>query len=182
MASILELPAFPADDIKIIGGDPNLLKKEIPWNRILTDAEKRTVTALADVILPADEFGPAASTLGVTDFIDEWVSAPYEPQQADLKTIRAGLAWIDQESQTRFQKPFADATVAQQTSLLEDIVQPNSSARKAGYNFFKLFRDRAAGAYYSTPEGWKALGYVGNMPLMQFPEPTEEALRHAGLL
>ena len=30
-----------------IGGDPNLLKKEIPWDRVLTDAEKRTVTALA---------------------------------------------------------------------------------------------------------------------------------------
>ena len=35
------------------------------------------------------------------DFIDEWVSAPYEAQQKDAKVIRAGLAWIDGEAKKR---------------------------------------------------------------------------------
>ncbi len=40
--------------------------------------------------------------VGVPDFIDEWVSAPYEAQQKDGKVIRAGLAWIDDEAKKRF--------------------------------------------------------------------------------
>ena len=177
----LDLPAFAQTPMRGIGGDPNLLKKEIPWARVLTDAEKRTVTALADIIIPADEHGPAASAVGVPDFIDEWVSAPYEQQQKDLKVIRDGLAWLDAESQKRFSKGFADAAAEQQTAILDDIVKEGTDARKQAFSFFTLFRDRAAGGYYSTPEGWKAIGYTGNVPLMDFPGPPPEVLRHLEL-
>src|SRR5215213_7556657 len=99
LASTLNLRGFAAElDAPGIGFDPNLLKKDIPWPRLLTPAEKAAATALADVILPADEFGPAASVLGVPDFIDEWISAPYEQQMKDRKIIRDGLAWIDAEA------------------------------------------------------------------------------------
>lgn len=181
MAATLDITAFAAEDIRGIGTDPNLLKKDIPWPRVLTAEEKRVVTALGDIIVPADEYGPAASAVGVPDVIDEWVSAPYEAQQQDLKAIRAGLAWIDGEARKRFGKGFADATPAEQVSLVEDIVKDGTPARKEGYNFFKLFRDRVAGGYFSTPEGWKAIGYTGNMPLSEFPGPTPEALQHVGL-
>src|ERR1700722_15995827 len=84
--SSLDLNSFGA--VQGIGTDPNLHKKEIPWPRVLTAEEKRIVTVLGDIIVPADEFGPAASAVGVPDFIDEWVSAPYEAQQKDGKIIR----------------------------------------------------------------------------------------------
>src|SRR6266446_6293651 len=91
-----ELNSFGAPTARGIGADPNLLKKEIPWPRAVgAPKEKRIVTALADVIIPADDYGPAASKVGVTDFIDEWVSAPYEMQEHDRAVIRKGLAWID---------------------------------------------------------------------------------------
>ena len=179
--STLDMPAFAQVGVRGIGTDPNLLKKEIPWPRVLTDAEKRTVTALADVIIPADEHGPAASAVGVPDFIDEWVSAPYEQQERDLKVIRGGLAWTDGESQKRFGKRFADAVPEQQAAILDDIVKEGTDARKQAHSFFTLFRDRAAGGYYSTPEGWKAIGYVGNVPLAEFPGPPPEVLKHLGL-
>lgn len=179
--SALEMPAFAATPVRGIGTDPNLLRKEIPWPRLLTDAEKKTVTALADVIIPADEHGPAASAVGVPDFIDEWVSAPYEQQGKDLEVIRKGLAWIDAESRKRFGKAFAEAAPADQTALLDDIVKDGTEARKQAFSFFKLFRDRAAGGYYTTPEGWKALGYVGNVPMVEFPGPPPEVLKHLGL-
>src|SRR3954447_8763344 len=118
LASTLNLRGFAAElDPPGLGFDPNLLKKEIPWPRLLTDREKRIVTALADVIIPADEFGPAASAVGVPDFIDEWVSAPYDQQVKDRKLIRDGLSWLDTEANKRFGKEFADSTVAQQTAL-----------------------------------------------------------------
>lgn len=179
--SALEMPAFAATPLRGIGTDPNLLKKEIPWPRVLTEAEKKTVTALADVIIPADAHGPAASAVGVPDFIDEWVSAPYEQQEKDLEVIRKGLAWIDAEAQQRFDKSFAEAATEQQTALLDDIVKEGTAARKQAFSFFKLFRDRAAGGYYTTPEGWKAIGYIGNVPMAEFPGPPPEVLRHLGL-
>ena len=180
--SALDLPAFAQTGARGIGTDPNLLKKEIPWPRVLTDAEKRTVAALADLIIPADEHGPAASAVGVPDFIDEWVSAPYEQQERDLKTIRAGLAWIDGEAGRRFGKGFAGTAPEQQTAILDDIVKEGTEARKQAHAFFTLFRDRAAGGYYSTPEGWKAIGYVGNVPMVEFPGPPPEVMKHLGLV
>src|SRR4051812_31087845 len=183
VASALNLRGFAAElDAPGLGFDPDLLKKEIPWPRLLTEAEKKIVTALADVIVPADEFGPAASAVGVPDFIDEWISAPYDQQLKDRKLIRDGLAWLDAEANKRFGKGFADAAIAQQTALVEDIVKEGTDARKQARAFFIVFRDRAAGGYYTTPEGWKAIGYTGNVPLAEFPGPPPEALAHAGLV
>jgi hypothetical protein len=179
--SALDLPAFAQTGVRGLGTDPNLLKKEIPWPRVLTAQEKRTVTVLADLIIPADEHGPAASALGVPDFIDEWVSAPYERQEQDLKVIRAGLAWVEGEARKRFGSGFADAAQEQQTALLDDIVKEGTDARKEAFSFFTLLRDRVAGGYYSTPEGWKAIGYVGNVPMPEFPGPPPEVLKHLGL-
>lgn len=171
-----EGPAVPK-----IGFDPDLLKKEIPWPRLLTPTEKQTVTALADLIIPADEHGPAASAVGVPDFIDEWVSAPYDQQVRDCKVIRDGLAWIDQEAQSRFRLNYAASTSEQQTAILQDIVTEGTTARQQGRAFFIVLRDRVAGGYYTTQEGWKALGYMGNTPSADFAGPPPEVLQRLGL-
>jgi hypothetical protein len=179
LASFLDVTAFGIEDG--LGGDPSLLKKDAPWPRTMSEAEKRATAALADVLIPDDEHGPAASAVGIVDFLDEWVSAPYEPQQRDAKTLRAGLAWLDAEAQARFGKVFAEAAADQKTALVDDILRPGSDARKKGYAFWQLFRDRVAGGYYSTPEGWKALGYTGNQPQAEYAGPSVEALKHVGL-
>ncbi len=182
LATSLDITAFAVQDIRTIGTDPNLLKKEIPWPRLLTEEEKRLVTVLGDLIIPADEFGPAASTVGVPDFIDEWVSAPYDQQKRDCKTIRDGLAWINSESARRFGKGFAEASPDQQATILDEIVTEGTEARKQGLRFFRLLRDRVAGGYYSTPEGWRAIGYTGNTPQSEFAGPPEEVLKQLGLI
>jgi len=46
--SLLDLQAFGVPGLPTgIGSDPNLRKKIIPWERVLTEAEMKTVTALA---------------------------------------------------------------------------------------------------------------------------------------
>jgi hypothetical protein len=176
-----DLMSFAAEGVPGIGLDPNLLTKEIPWPRILTQAEKAIVTALGDIIIPADEFGPAASAVGVPDFIDEWVSAPYEQQMKDLGIIRKGLAWIDTESQRRYGNGFVQTKPEQQTAILTDITTEGTEARQQALSFFRLFRDRVAGGYYSTPAGWQAIGYTGNTPQLEFAGPPDAALKHVGL-
>jgi len=170
-----------SDEARRIGFDPDLLKKEIPWPRLMTDAEKKAATALADIILPADTLGPAASALGVPDFIDEWISAPYDSQVKDRDVIRPGLEWLDKESKRVNGNLFADLKPAQQTAILDSILIEGSPQNKAAGKFFRTFRDRAGAGYFTTQDGWKTLGYTGNLPSLEFAGPSAEAIKHIGL-
>jgi len=46
-------------------------------------------------------------------------------------------------------------------------------------HFFSRFR--AAPAYYATPQGWKAIGYVGNVQLPPFDGRPPEVLAKLGV-
>ncbi len=180
---------FAADATSIkahgYGPDPVMVKVYKPgdvWPLTLSEPQRRTTRALCDVIIPADETSPSASSLGVPDFIDEWISSPYPGQAGDRRLMLEGLKWIDDESNKRFSKPFADASSEQQIALCTDLAsaKPLPEYKKA-VTFFKRFRDLTAGGYYTTPEGMKAIGYVGNMPSGTFEGPPLEALKHVGL-
>lgn len=180
-----QLPAF-AQTAKGYGSDPDLTKLYKPgdvWPLTFSAAEKNAATALADVIFPTDDLGPAASTLRIADFVDEWISAPYPQQQSDRPIIIDGLAWLDAEAQRRFQKDFAALTAEQHRALCDDICWPPDAkpefAKPAA--FFVQFRALCAGAYYGTQEGWKAIGFIGNVPLPKFDGPPAEVLAQLGL-
>src|ERR1019366_1130520 len=71
-------PGGPAPARAGYGTDPDLLRAYKPgdlWPLTFSDAQRSLVAALCDVIIPADGHSPSASAVGVTDFIDEWVSA-----------------------------------------------------------------------------------------------------------
>ncbi len=168
------------------GTDPDLRKIYKPgdvWPLTLTDAQRRTAAALCGIIIPADDRSPSADALGVHDFIDEWISAPYPDQARDRPVILEGLAWIDAEANRRFGTGFAALTEAQKTAICDDLAAPAKAkpehARAA--RFFARFRDLTAGGFYTTPEGMKDLGYVGNVPTVNFDGPTPAALKHLGL-
>lgn len=186
-AAALQVMGFEAYGVqglpKSYGTDPNLHVKTIPWDRILTEQELKIVTVLGDAIIPADDKSPAASAVGMPDFINEWVSAPYPAQVADSKQVREGLKWIDAEAQKRFSKGFADLDEKQIGAICDDIC---SSAKakpefKKAASFFSKFRNLVAGGFYSTPEGWKDIGYIGNVAMPTFPGPPAEVLKHVGL-
>ncbi|MFO1436840.1 MAG: gluconate 2-dehydrogenase subunit 3 family protein [Verrucomicrobiaceae bacterium] len=184
-----ERQLFAADPVitaKGYGPDPSMVKIYAPgdvWPLTLTEPHRRTTHALCDLILPADDTSPSACAVGVPDFIDEWISSPYPAQAGDRRTILDGLKWIDEESKRRFNKLFADLTLEQQTAICDAIasLKPKPELKRAA-TFFKRFRDLAAGGYYTTPEGAKAMGYTGNMPSGTFEGPPVEALKHVGLL
>jgi hypothetical protein len=168
------------------GLDPNLLKIYKPgvlWPLTFSPAQRKTATALADLILPKDQFGPAASEVGVVAMIDEWISAPYPQQQADKPEILDGLAWIESESRSRFQKSFAELDAEQHRAICDDICYSHTAKKqfKKAAAFFGRFRSLAAGAYYATPPGWEAIGYVGNVALPKFDGPPPEVLQKLGL-
>ena len=173
---------------KIIGTDPVLNKTYAPgelWPLTLTPAQRVAAIALIDLILPPDNpsTDKLASQLGVQDFIDEWISAPYENCANDKPIITAGLDWIDAEAGRRFHKKFAELDEAQKCQIADDICgkTPVKKEFKGQQNFFGRFRSLAAGGYYTTPQGMKDVGYVGNVPSVDFAGPTPEALKHLGL-
>ena len=168
------------------GTDPDLIRSYKPgdvWALTFNDPQRRAATALCDVIIPADEKSPAPSKLGVPDFIDEWISAPYPGHDADKTTVLDGLKWLDAESQKRFGNDFADLVLKQKTAICDDICSFGKAKPefKQAAQFFRKFRDLTAGGFYSTPEGMKDIGYVGNVPIATFEGPTPEALKHLGL-
>ena len=169
------------------GTDPQLVKEWTaggPWPLTLTESGRQTVAALCDLILPADDHSPAASAVGVVDFIDEWISAPYPQQRGDREIVLAGLAWIDEEAHRRFGKAFAAINDTQRSRIADDICS-TAKAKPVFANaakFFAKFRDLTAGGFYTTPVGMKDIGYVGNVPLERFDGPPLEALKKAGLV
>ncbi|MXV96997.1 MAG: gluconate 2-dehydrogenase subunit 3 family protein [Gemmatimonadetes bacterium] len=162
--------------------DPDLLAPVVPWEMVLTDEEMRLVAALSDVIIPADERSPSASEVGVPDYVNEFVSAPAHTEQ--LTRLRGGLAWLNREARERFGAgDFPALTVEQQHEICDEIrFEPDAPAElKPQARFFDAFRDMVSTGFWTTEEGMRDLGYVGNIPLPSFDGPPPEVLEQLGL-
>ena len=164
--------------------DPDLVNPELLWPKLLTVGERQTAAAVCDVIIPADEHSPAASAVGVHDFVDEWVSAPYPRQREDRLTIRGGLAWINTEANRRFGRRFDQLTDKQKTTICDDIAWFETAKRqyRVGARFFARMRELTVMGFYTTLEGMKDLSYVGNVPMAEWKGPSDEVLKRLGLL
>ena len=74
------------------------------------------VERLTDLIIPTDGT-PGAREVGVAEFVDFMVAHDTQQQQP----MRAGLAWLQEQSGRRFAQPFLELSEAQQVSLLEPL-------------------------------------------------------------
>ena len=168
------------------GTDPDLLKVYGPgvlWPLTLDERQRRIATGLCDLIVPADTDGPGAVAVGVVDFINEWVSAPYPQQVADRKLILAGFDWLDAQAQQRFSRSFGEASVSQRSAICDDICYlPKARDEfKRAAGFFARYRDLTIGGFCTSPQGRQYLGYVGNVPLTSFDGPPPEVLKLVGV-
>jgi hypothetical protein len=148
-----------------------------------TPAQREQAKILCDTIIPADAASPSASAVGVVDFIDEWISAPYPLQSLDRKTVLGGLAWFDAEATRRFSKPMVALDTAALHAICDDICyipKSNADVLEAA-KFFARYRDLTTGGFYTTPQGREDLQYIGNVPLARFDGPPLEVLKKVGL-
>ncbi|ACG78571.1 hypothetical protein PHZ_c2160 [Phenylobacterium zucineum HLK1] len=146
------------------GTDPKLNPPvKAPWPRLLSDDELQAAAILADFILPATATAPAASALGIPDFIDEWVSAPYPDQAADRSVIRDGLKALIPD--------LVRGDGARRSAALAALPRSPDEATRA---FFKRFRALTVGAYYTTEAGFRDIGYIGNEVRTSDPGPSAE--------
>jgi gluconate 2-dehydrogenase gamma chain len=186
-----QAPAAPpqAANAPVHGGprgtptDPDLQHPRAPWPRKLSAHELTTLAVLCDTIIPSDAKSPAASTVGVPAYINEYVSAPYEGQMRDLVRVRGGLAWLNTESIERFGRPFHRLSAEERTRICDDICFLPKAAPEfqAAARFFDLVRDLTATGFYTTDAGMRDLQYIGNMALPKFTGPPPAVLKHLGL-
>jgi hypothetical protein len=172
-ASFDALAAAPA--AQGYGKDPNLTKVYAAgdlWPLTLTKEQRTTASALCDLIIPADDTSPAASSVGVVDFIDEWISAPYPEHAEDRKTVLDALSRIEAEAQRRFKTGFAKLATTQMSAIVDGMVTEP---------FFVRYRALTAGGFYTTPVGVRDLKYVGNVAMATFDGPTPDVLKKLGL-
>lgn len=169
------------------GTDPKVMDSYKPgdvWPLTFSGEQRVLVTALCDVIIPADDKSPAASEVHVPEFIDEWISAPYPIQQGHRKIILEGLDWLQKESKKRFKKGFQDLSVGQKEKICDDIchIPKASSSRKKAAQFFEQFRDLTTSAFYTSPQGMKDIQYVGNVASTKWDGPPPEVLAYLKLI
>jgi hypothetical protein len=164
------------------GPDPDLIKayeKGAFWPLTLSPEQRQLAAALSDLIIPADEHSPSASAVGVVDFLDEWVSAPYPQQRADREMVLNGFTWLDGEARRRFERPFAKLDETQQRAICDRVCDLRRAAAdlQGPARFFALYRNLTAAGFYTTAAGRKDLQYIGNVPLKQFDGAPIELLR-----
>ena len=168
------------------GPDPDLIKayeKGAFWPLTMNVGQRQLAAALSDLIIPADERSPAASAVGVVDFIDEWISAPYPKQREDRDTVLRGFTWLDGEAQRRSEQPFAKLHEAQQRAICDRICDARRAPTdlQGPAQFFAAYRNLTAAGFYTTLAGRKDLQYIGNVALTHFDGPPVELLKRLGL-
>ena len=128
--------------------------KQGNWE-FLSDSQARTLTAICDQIIPADDF-PSASQAGVLTYIDKQLVRHYRRHQ---DAYRDGLAQADAISREHFGRYLAEVKQDQQLQVINFIEQQNHS-------FFELIRKHTIEGYYGSPRhggnrdavSWRMLG------------------------
>ena len=168
------------------GPDPDLIKayeKGAFWPLTMNAQQRQLASALSDLIIPEDEHSPSASAVGVVDFIDEWISAPYPLQREDRVTLLRGFSWLDSAARHRSEQPFAGLHEAQQRAICDRICDASrvSAELQGPAQFFATYRNLTAAGFYTTLAGRKDLKYIGNVALTHFDGPPVELLKKLGL-
>ncbi len=160
--------------------------------------EYRAIVRLAELIVPADEGGGSALEAGAPEFIDLLCS-----QNEELKDIfTGGLGWLNARSRQAHKTPFVEAGEAQQIAMLDMLVAAEQAemARRGegtsysqqgpyqeylvygierptdlgpGIRFFDWVRKLTVDAYYTSPIGFKDVGYLGNIGMPEYKVPQE---------
>lgn len=121
----------------------------------LSGNQARTLSAICDQIIPADDF-PSASKSGVIVYIDRQLARHYQRHQ---DAYRDGLERADSLSRNRFGVALADASTSQQFEI-------TSALEKEDRTFFDLVRKHTMEGYYGSPRhggnrdaaSWRMLG------------------------
>ena len=155
-------------------------RTNVPFKpKFFTAHEYETVRVLVDLVIPRDERSGSATDAGVPEFID-FIMADNPGRQI---AMRGGLAWLDRECVTRYDKRFVACTDAERTAVLDDIAWPRKAKKELshGVAFFNSFRDLTASGFWSSKMGTDDLIYMGNVVVHEWKGCPGHVLQRLGL-
>lgn len=118
--------------------------------RVLDAHQDRTVTILAELIIPRTET-PGATDVQVNRYIDQMlVSYPISRREEFMR----GLAWLDGHCLNVHAAPFADLKPAEQVQILTKLSAAGASPELGpGVRFFRTMKGLASNGYYTSKVG-----------------------------
>jgi gluconate 2-dehydrogenase gamma chain len=137
-------------------------EKKLQEEKFFDEHEMKTISILADIIIPKDETSGSATEANVPEFIEFIVK---DMPQHKIP-MRGGLKWLDIQCMKRFNIDFASCTPQQQIEMVDEIAFPEKAKpeMQQGVAFFNRMRDLTACGFFTSQIGIKDLGYVGNKP------------------
>jgi gluconate 2-dehydrogenase gamma chain len=102
----------------------------------LTEAQRRIVTAMAEVIIPRTDT-PGAIDVGAPRFIELMASSWFNEEEREI--FQAGLADIETRIPLEFGAPFDQLSAQQQLDIMEELEQAASDSE--WYSFANVQRD-----------------------------------------
>ena len=138
------------------------------YNKLMSEKffdehEMKTISVLADIIIPKDETSGSATDAKVPDFI-EFIAKDMPRHQVPL---RGGIKWLDLHCMRMFNnKSFVECSATEQMKMVDEIAWPEKAKpeMQQGVSFFNLMRDLTACGFFTSEIGIKDLGYAGNRP------------------
>ena len=121
----------------------------------------------------AEQILPGARKLKADRFVDELLAVDNRENQ---KRFLLALGAIEGESRARFSKPWKSLTGPQQVEVLTaaSTMAPAGRGVDNLRDHFDHLKDWVVGAYYSTEEGMRELGWTGNQFFPSFNACTHE--------
>lgn len=146
--------------------------------KFFDEHEMKTISILADIIIPADETSGSATDAGVPAFI-EFIAKDMPHHQVPL---RGGIKWLDLQCMKQFGKAFADCNEKERLEMVDAIAFPEQAKPEfqQGVAFFNRMRDLTACGFFTSEIGIKDLGYMGNRP-NQWDGVPQDVLDQYGL-
>ncbi len=132
----------------------------------------RTLDALAEAIIPADDHSPGARAARVPFYIDTVVAEAGEIQK---KFWTSGLAAIDKMAGTERGRNFVDCNAEEQAALLGKLSAHEDHPGTPEERFFVALKRATIDGYYTSEIGiHQELEYQGNTALGEFEGCTHE--------
>ncbi len=141
-----------------------------------SEHELVAIAVLCDIILPSDHPNGGALDAGLPEFVEFIVK-----DRGNLKLpVRGGIAWLDSYAIGEFGADFANIGEAQRLVICDRIAWPDveDPALQPGIRFFSLMRDLTLTGYYTTEQGFRDLGYQGNVANVWDGVPEQTLARH----
>jgi hypothetical protein len=144
---------------RLVGGGSDVSSAEAAlgaadWKPIFLNAKQDEL-----LVAVAETMVPRSTGAQVNQFVDLLLSVDSADRQ---KAFLASLAAADEESRKQFQHGFAELSAGDRERAITSLSQEHKEA-------FANLKEWIVGAYYSSEQGMKELGWDGNFAFEKYP-------------